>query len=379
MANENEDLYRKFILPAMGIFETVATQGRSPGSTALQQENMFRQRDTDKIGREDAEQMKRYREAQIRQIESQVPESMEDIDLRRAISRQRLEKEAFDLEKSKGDLAASRDFEKQYQAAETPEAQAKIYETSLKRNPSEHQKYLNAQRDQRLNDKKLEMDEKKADSDRAKIAQGMEKDLIDEKKKDPSFAKFRELYRQNKNVNAIWSPGENSPERLGIIDQGLIKGLNLAIEPNSVVRDSEYAQTAQGQAVLAQIPAYIEKLRKGGAGIDNKTRGEIVRVVGLLYKEGENVYRSHLQGIDKLATAWDARKEVIYDPIDLEVLGGGEKAVGAPAQAVNLAQPSPDVGKQGQVQSFNSEQEAAAANLPKGTLITISGRKVVIE
>lgn len=37
-----QDTYRKFVLPALGVLETVATRGRSPGTTALSQEEMFR-------------------------------------------------------------------------------------------------------------------------------------------------------------------------------------------------------------------------------------------------------------------------------------------------------------------------------------------------
>ena len=66
MPNKTEENYRKYILPLLGVAETITTKGGSPGATALQQEQLFRQRDVD-----EAERLKQALEQKYRQSQTE--------------------------------------------------------------------------------------------------------------------------------------------------------------------------------------------------------------------------------------------------------------------------------------------------------------------
>lgn len=97
MAEFNQNTYRKWFLPALGVAETIATKGKSPGRVAMGQEQIFR----------DIEESERAaaREAMERQLtESQL----EDARIRRktseeqAAQRKVMEQELADTRKSIG-------------------------------------------------------------------------------------------------------------------------------------------------------------------------------------------------------------------------------------------------------------------------------------
>ncbi|HEB13531.1 MAG TPA: hypothetical protein ENI13_00970 [candidate division CPR3 bacterium] len=64
------------------------------------------------------------------------------------------------------------------------------------------------------------------------------------------------------------------------VDQAIISSFNKITDPASVVRESEYARTAEDLALLNRLKGKIEKLLKGGAGLTQDDRDAIVRLAG---------------------------------------------------------------------------------------------------
>ena len=60
------------------------------------------------------------------------------------------------------------------------------------------------------------------------------------------------------------------------IDQGLITMYNKLTDPNSVVRESEYARTPQNLPMVNRILGAIQKIQQGGAGMTKEDREALV-------------------------------------------------------------------------------------------------------
>src|SRR3990167_9925494 len=127
----NQEFYRSKILPALAILETIATKGRSPGTTALGQEEYFQGREQQARQADIDEQERRYKQALIRKIEQEAPESLEDVEIKRRLAQQRLKKEEAEFKEQQEHSAFERDFRERYGKAPLPEEQEKIYEEFL--------------------------------------------------------------------------------------------------------------------------------------------------------------------------------------------------------------------------------------------------------
>ena len=73
-------------------------------------------------------------------------------------------------------------------------------------------------------------------------------------------------------------------------DQALITMFNKITDPQSVVRESEYARTPQNIAVVNRAKGAFEKLSTGGSGITNADRKAILDMAELAYRSYEGLY-----------------------------------------------------------------------------------------
>lgn len=73
-------------------------------------------------------------------------------------------------------------------------------------------------------------------------------------------------------------------------DQVIITVLNKVLDPTSVVRESEYGRTAEGQAVMRKLEGYLTKLKTGGAGISSGERDDIMQTIRGLSSAMESRY-----------------------------------------------------------------------------------------
>lgn len=79
------------------------------------------------------------------------------------------------------------------------------------------------------------------------------------------------------------------------IDQGLITMYNKLTDPQSVVRESEYARTPENLPTVNRIVGAVEKLKAGGAGLTDDDRKALVIGAEIILKERSKPYNSALQ------------------------------------------------------------------------------------
>jgi hypothetical protein len=114
---------------------------------------------------------------------------------------------------------------------------------------------------------------------------------------------YRDEYNQNrvvkdsKEINAaisrmdnVWNEYLIKPNDRGrnALDQALVITFNKMLDPGSVVRESEFARTPTGQSLLSRMQGYQEKLAKGGVGLTDSERKEII-VVAKQLQEGQMI------------------------------------------------------------------------------------------
>jgi len=67
-------------------------------------------------------------------------------------------------------------------------------------------------------------------------------------------------------------------EGINAVSQGVLVTFQKMLDPTSVVRESEYARSGNGQSLLQKIEGYVDKIRKGGAGVTIEGLREFVKV-----------------------------------------------------------------------------------------------------
>lgn len=83
---------------------------------------------------------------------------------------------------------------------------------------------------------------------------------------------------------------------LTALDQGLITMFNKLTDPQSVVRESEYARTSGDLPLINRITGAIDKLKAGGAGLTNEDRQALVlgaKIIGNERGVASNIQRTN--------------------------------------------------------------------------------------
>ena len=63
-----------------------------------------------------------------------------------------------------------------------------------------------------------------------------------------------------------------------------------ALDPDSVVRESEYARSPEGQALINKIPGFVDKLEKGGVGMTDSELQQFVDAARILENAASKTY-----------------------------------------------------------------------------------------
>jgi hypothetical protein len=79
------------------------------------------------------------------------------------------------------------------------------------------------------------------------------------------------------------------------VDQAIITTFNKMTDPDSVVRESEYARTASDLALWNRLKGKIEKWQKGGAGLTISDRRALAKLARQFYEVAENKYRDSFE------------------------------------------------------------------------------------
>ena len=113
------------------------------------------------------------------------------------------------------------------------------------------------------------------------LAQGKRQNLVDSTKireeflNRPEVKEYTNISTQVNAMDSLLESNKNSPNKVAI-DQALISMYNKLTDPNSVVRESEYARTGKNLPLFHRIEGLILKVEEGGAGLTDNDRNAIV-------------------------------------------------------------------------------------------------------
>lgn len=99
------------------------------------------------------------------------------------------------------------------------------------------------------------------------------------------------------------------------VDQTLITTFNKMLDPNSVVRESEYARTPQDMAFLERVKGGWEKLNKGGAGLSTDERLALGRMISRFDEASRAFYKNEEDSFRNLAGQYpDVQPDRVVGP-----------------------------------------------------------------
>jgi hypothetical protein len=117
-------------------------------------------------------------------------------------------------------------------------------------------------------------------------------------------------------------------------DQGLITMYNKLTDPQSVVRESEYARTPENLPMVNRMIGAIGKIQAGGAGLTDDDRKALVEGAKVILKERANPYNEALGEYSTLAEQYGLDPSMVtrgmkqFDPSIVKSVGvsvGGEQ------------------------------------------------------
>jgi len=175
----------------------------------------------------------------------------------------------------------------------------------------------------------------------------------------PEVAEFITVKTQVSSMDALLSRAlAGDIDNKIALDQALITMFNKLTDPQSVVRESEFARTPENVPVVNRFVGALQKLTKGGAGLTDSDRVALVQGAKIILDERGKTFN------ESLASATSLADRAGFD-------------VGTVTRDLQPHQPL--LPGQDTTKNFSSVQEAEAANLPAGTIITINGRRARVD
>ena len=99
------------------------------------------------------------------------------------------------------------------------------------------------------------------------------------------------------------------------LDQGLITMYNKLTDPNSVVRESEYARTPENLPLVNRIEGAITKIGQGGAGLTNDDRKALILGAKIIGNERGKTFSTRREEYVSLAEKYGIDPEIIVGTI----------------------------------------------------------------
>lgn len=118
-----------------------------------------------------------------------------------------------------------------------------------------------------------------------------------------------EITRQYNNVSSLYAQYKQGKIGKNAFDQALITTLNKVLDPTSVVRESEFDRTSAGQAMWDKLGGYQQKLIKGGSGLTDANRADLVQALTIMKQANDNEVQNIVKDYTDLATRFGMRPE----------------------------------------------------------------------
>ena len=102
------------------------------------------------------------------------------------------------------------------------------------------------------------------------------------------------------------------------IDQAIVIGFNKILDPGSVVRESEFARTPEGQSFISKMVGFAAQLKEGGVGLTDANRKEIFETTRALLEGATKTFEREKNRALRKAKVRGIPKEFIFAEIGLE-------------------------------------------------------------
>lgn len=124
----------------------------------------------------------------------------------------------------------------------------------------------------------------------------------------------------------------------GVNDEAILVYFQKILDPGSVVRESEFARTSEGQAALAQAQSYVTKLKTGQ--MTPALRKEVLNTMKTLAMASQNNLDTKLKSIRNTAKKYELDEDLIFggpekSPLDAIPEGGTVTQDGVRYRKVN--------------------------------------------
>jgi hypothetical protein len=116
-----------------------------------------------------------------------------------------------------------------------------------------------------------------------------------------------------------------SSNNLVAVDQALISLYNKLTDPSSVVRESEYARTAENIPLLNQIKGKADKVMRGGAGLTNPEREALMRMARLMKQGYEEIRQRRVLEYHSYATDYGIDPNTVIRDVATQPESGSSK------------------------------------------------------
>ena len=118
----------------------------------------------------------------------------------------------------------------------------------------------------------------------------------------------------NGKIHAAWDMFQRGEPGSGATaEQALMVLFQKMLDPTSVVRESEYARTAEGQSLLARLEARFRQWKEGGAGVSPEILGAIVSLSDQFYGSHKSYLNQRRKDYTTLAERWNIDPRDIVD------------------------------------------------------------------
>ena len=132
-------------------------------------------------------------------------------------------------------------------------------------------------------------------------------------KKADRYTKAKDSYN---NILSAFKQSTQDPNQKGVSDLQIVRSFMLMIEPESVVRESEFASAAAAQGILEKLLTVREKV-EAGAILSDTGRRNFVNAARAYISQAKESFAPNITRYSDIAREWNLNPEnVVFDPFE---------------------------------------------------------------
>lgn len=132
----------------------------------------------------------------------------------------------------------------------------------------------------------------------------------------PEIKEHNSIQPKIKSMEAAYNESKKTKNYIAV-DQAMITLFNKLSDPSSVVRESEYARMAQNLPFVNALKGKVEKVMKGGAGLTDNDRENIMIMANLMKKAYNEIYNARAKEYRDYGVIVGANPDLIAKPINI--------------------------------------------------------------